>query len=300
MLWAQVAQLVEHCTENAGVGGSIPPLGTIIKIRMNIRRHRTRFLAGAVFALALAAPAAADKLDDIKARGQLLVGVTESSPPFSFRDVGRGIVGYDVDLADSVAKNLGVTTRKIAIINAERIPALQQDRVDLVAAGMTRSKGRANDIDFSFAYLDSPHKVLVRKSSGIVHIAQLAGRKLALVKSASVDAELKAAVPTMEIAFFDDYNAAFAALAEGAVDGFLADKMLLLWFAQNSGSPANFALLDEYELPRTAGFALKKNEPRFRDAVDQALLKLEASGEAARIFDTWFAPLPRTFHIQPD
>ncbi len=267
---------------------------------MNIKHNWTRDLASLVIVLALAQPAAADKLDDIRARGQLLVGVTESSPPFSFREPGKDIVGYDVDLADRVAKDLGVSTRKISIINAERIPALQQDRVDLVAVGMTRSKGRANDIDFSFAYLDSPHKVLVRKSGGIVHIAQLAGRKLALVKSASVDAELKAAVPTMQIVFFDDYNAAFAALADGAVDSFLADKMLLLWFAQKSGSPADFALIDEYELPRTAGFGLKKNEPRFLDFVNQSLLGLEVSGEAAKIFDTWFAPLPRTFRIQPD
>jgi polar amino acid transport system substrate-binding protein len=152
---------------------------------MNVRRNWACFLLGAVFALALAVPAAADKLDDIKDRGQLLVGVTESSPPFSYRKAGQGIVGHDVDLADRVAKNLGVKAQKITIINAERIPALQQDHVDLVAASMTRSKGRANDIDFSFAYLDSPHKVLVRKSSGIVHIAQLASHKLALVKSAA-------------------------------------------------------------------------------------------------------------------
>ncbi len=269
------------------------------------RREFVTLLGGAVLALAFAAlafamPAAADKLDDIKARGELLVGVTESSPPFSFREAGKGIVGYDIDLAGRVAKALGVTTRDISIINAERISALQQDRVDLVAVGMTRSKGRAKDIDFSFAYLDSPHQVLVRKSSGIVHIAELAGRKLALVKSASVDAELKTAVPTMQIVLFDDYNAAFAALADGTVDGFLADKMLLLWFAQKSGSAENFALIDEYELPRTAGFALKKNEPRFLDFVNQTLLKLEASGEAPKIFDAWFAPLRRTFRIQPD
>ncbi len=256
--------------------------------------------ASTILLLALAAAASADKLDDIKARGRLLVGVTESSPPFSFLDPGKGIVGYDVDLADRVAKNLGVATEKIPIINAERIPALQQDCVDVVAAGMTRSKGRAKDIDFSFAYLDSPHQVLLRKAGGIVHIAQLAGRKLALVKSASVDAELKAAVPTLQIVLFDDYNTAFAALADGRVDGFLADKMLLLWFAQRSGRPADFALLEGYDLPRTAGFAVKKNEPRLLDFVNRTLLKLEASGEAAKIYDAWFAPVPRTFRIQPD
>jgi len=254
----------------------------------------------AMLALALTTPAAADKLNDIKARGRLLVGLTESSPPFSFRDDGKGIVGYDVDLAGRVAKSLGVTTEKIAIINAERIAALQQDRVDLVAVGMTRSKGRAKDIDFSYAYLDSPHMVLVRNDSGIDHVSELAGRKLALVRSASVDAELKAAVPTMQIVLFDDYNGAFTALAHKEVDGFLADKMLLLWFAQKSGHAADFTLMGDYQLPRTAGFALKKDEPGFLDFVNRTLLKLEASGEAAKIYDAWFAPVPRTFHIQPD
>jgi len=253
-----------------------------------------------MLALALTVPAAADKLGDIKARGHLLVGVTASSPPFSFRDDGKGIVGYDVDLAERVAKSLGVTTEKIAIVNAERIAALQQDGVDLVAVGMTRSKRRSKEVDFSYAYLDSPHMVLVRSDSGIGHVSELAGRKLALVRSASVDAELKAVVPTMQIVLFDDYNGAFAALADKEVDGFLADKMLLLWFAQKSGHAADFTLMGDYQLPRTAGFALKKDEPGFRDFVNQTLLELETSGEAAKIYDAWFAPVPRTFHIQPD
>jgi polar amino acid transport system substrate-binding protein len=257
-------------------------------------------LSAILTAALTAAPARADKLDAIKARGKLLVGVTESSPPFSYRDGSKGIVGYDVDLATHVAQRLGVAAKKIPIINAERVAALQGDRVDLVAVGMTRSKNRAHDVDFSYAYLDSPHMILVRKDSGIAHIGELAGRKLALVRSASVNAALKTAVPSMQIVLFDDYNGAFTALAERRVDAFLADKMLVLWFAQKSGHAADFSLIADYQLPRTAGFALKKNEPRFRDFVDRTLLDLEASGEAAKIYDAWFAPLPRTFRIVPD
>src|SRR5580658_3414480 len=134
---------------------------------MRNRCKCARLLVSAMLALGLTAPAAADKLADIKTRGRLLVGVTESSPPFSFRDDGKGIVGYDVDLAGAVAKRLGVTAEKIPIINAERISALQQDRVDLVAVGMTRAKSRAGEVDFSYAYLDSPHMILVRKDGGI-------------------------------------------------------------------------------------------------------------------------------------
>jgi polar amino acid transport system substrate-binding protein len=257
-------------------------------------------VVGAAGILASVGQAAADKLDDVKARGRLIVGATESSPPFSYRDGENGIIGYDIDLASEVAKRLGVAMEKVPIINAQRIPSLQQDKVDLVAAGMTRAENRKRDIAFSVAYLDSPHKVLVRKDAGITSVKQMAGRKLALVRSASVDAELKAAVPTLEIVLLDDYHTCFTALQEKRVDGFLADEILLLSFARKSGAPQDFTFIADYDLPRTAGFGIKKNEPRFTEYVDETLLALEASREAAKIFDKWFAPSPRLFKFRRD
>jgi len=264
--------------------------------------HRTlaKLALGAVSILLLPDAVAADKLDDVKARGRLIVGVSESSPPFSYRDGEKGVVGYDVDLAARVASRLGIGLEKKSIINAERIPSLKQDKVDLAASGMTRAENRKRDIGFSLAYLVSPHKVLIRKDAGITSVKQMAGRKLALVKSASVDAELKEAVPTLQIVLFDDYSACFTALKDKRVDGFLADEVLLLSFAQRSGSPQDFTVIPDYDLPRTAGFGLKKDEPRFTEFVNQTLLELEASGEAAKIFDAWFAPLPRPFKFRPD
>jgi polar amino acid transport system substrate-binding protein len=265
-----------------------------------LQRTLAALVLGAASAVCLAGVAAADKLDDVKARGRLIAGVTESSPPFSYRDEEKGVVGYDIDLAERVAQRLGVGIEKISIINAERIPSLQQDKVDLVATGMTRAENRKRDIGFSLAYLNSPHKVLVRKDAGIAGVKQMAGRKLALVKSASVDAELKAAVPTLQIVLFDDYGACFAALRDKRVDGFLADEVLLLSFAQKGGAPQDFALIPDYDLPRTAGFGIKRGEARFTAFVDETLLALEASGEAAKIFAAWFGPLPRTFKFQRD
>jgi polar amino acid transport system substrate-binding protein len=243
--------------------------------------------------------AAADKLDDIKARGRLLVGTSDTSPPFSSRENGK-VVGYDVDLAVRVAQRLALPMQTISIVNADRIPALQQDRVDLVASGITRAENRKKDVAFSVAYLVSPHKVLIRKDSHITAVDQMAGRKLALVKSASVDAELMAKVPTLQIVHYEDYAACFNALRDKQVDGFLADEVLLASFAQKGGAPQDFTFIPDYELPRTAGFALKKDEPRLLQFVDQVLLDLEKTGDAEKIFDAWFAPAKRPFRIQPD
>jgi polar amino acid transport system substrate-binding protein len=265
----------------------------------NTIRTPARLILGTACLIALTQLALADKLDDVKARGRLLVGTSDTSPPFSSRENGK-VVGYDVDLAARVAQRLALPMETISVVNADRIPALQQDRVDLVASGITRAENRKKDVGFSLAYLVSPHKVLIRKDGGITTVGQMAGRKLALVKTASVDAELKAAVPTMQIVFFADYASCFNALKDKQVDGFLADEVLLASFAQKSGAPQSFTFIPDYELPRTAGFAVKKDEPRFTQFVDQVLLDLEKSGEAEKIFDTWFAPAKRPFRIQPD
>src|SRR5579864_989660 len=132
-------------------------------------RDATKLLVGMALLLAMTTVAAADKLDDIRARGRLLVGTSDTSPPFSSRENGK-VVGYDVDLAARVAQRLGLPMETISIVNADRIPALQQDRVDLVASGITRAENRKKDVGFSLAYLVSPHKVLIRKDGGITTV----------------------------------------------------------------------------------------------------------------------------------
>src|SRR5215472_861101 len=100
-------------------------------------RPLARAMTGICVAISVTAPALADKLDDVRARGTLVVGVAEASPPFSFRETASepdpvaghvfhtkdaaNIVGYDVDLSAAVANRLGVALKKVAIINAERI-----------------------------------------------------------------------------------------------------------------------------------------------------------------------------------
>ena len=152
-------------------------------------------LAAALSAL-LAAPAAADKLDDVKARGKLVVGVSDTTPPFSFRKPGEdAITGYDIDLVRSVAKRfvterMGVALELVPVSSAERIPFLQQDKLDFVATSMTRTRERLRDIDFSHIYFVTPHAVIVKKKSGITSVRQLAGRKASSASTSTAGGNL--------------------------------------------------------------------------------------------------------------
>ena len=129
--------------------------------------------------LTLVLPAAADRLDEVKARGKVIVGVSDTTPPFTFKRPGEsGHVGYDIDLVRAVAKRLGVGVETVSLSSAERIPMLQQGTLDLVATSLTRTLERLREVDFSVIYFVTPHAVIVRKSSGITSVHQLAGRKV--------------------------------------------------------------------------------------------------------------------------
>jgi len=264
--------------------------------------------AAAVSAVLLAtiAPAIADRLDDVKARAKLIVGVSDTTPPFSFKRPGETtVVGYDLDIVYAVAKRLGATVETVSVTSADRIPLLKDGKLDLVATSMTRTPERLKEIDFSYIYFVTPHAVIVKRSSGITSVSQLAGKKAASASSSTAGGNLKEAVPGVEIIYVRDYAISFDMLKEGKVDAFPTDESVLRAIVQQSGKPDDYLFLPDFTRSRNVGFALKKDEPRFKDAVNKALLDVEASGEAAKVFDTWFGPkspepMTRKFKIQAD
>jgi polar amino acid transport system substrate-binding protein len=256
--------------------------------------------------LTLVLPATAERLDEVKARGKIIVGVSDTTPPFSFKRPGENEhAGYDIDLVRAVAKRLGVGVETVSLSSAERIPMLQQGKLDFVATSMTRTLERLREIDFSLIYFVTPHAVIVKKSSGITSVQQLAGRKAASASTSTAGGNLKEVVPSVDIVYVPDYAVAFAALKDGSVDAFPTDESVLRAIVQQDSSPDDYLFLPDFTKSRSVGFALKKGEPGFKDAVNRALLDIEASGEAADIFDAWFGPgskepMPRKFKIQPD
>jgi polar amino acid transport system substrate-binding protein len=254
----------------------------------------------------LLTPATADRLDDVKARGKLIVGVSDTTPPFSFKKPGESAnVGYDIDIVRVVARRLGVAVETVSLSSAERIPLIQQGKIDFAATSMTRTPARLHDVDFSYIYFVTPHAVIVKKSSGITSVHQLAGRKASSASTSTAGDNLKEAEPGVNIVYVRDYSIAFAALKDGSVDAFPTDESVLRAIVQQDGHPDDYLFLSDFTKSRNVGFALKKDERRFKDAINRALLDVESSGDAVKIFEAWFGPgsaelMARKFKIQAD
>ena len=263
-------------------------------------------LAAAAFLPALSAHA--DQLDDIKKRGELVVGVLGTDEPATFVDPKtRQIVGYEVDLANAIARKIGVKPVLKQIAVAARIPELQQGHVDLIAAGLTHNKEREAQIDFSLTTFVTGQKAIVKKDSGIADVAGLAGKKVLTIRGGTQEPNIRKAVPNVEVVTFDTSQQAFQALQQGKGVAFVNDEVSLLdQHAKLGAASAQYRLLDQNISVEPLAIGIKKGEKRLKEQVDGTLRELEKSGQADQLFVKWYGPdtrlkFPkRTFKIDSD
>ena len=100
----------------------------------------------------------------IKKNGKLVVGTASGYYPFEMVDKKNELVGFDVDIAKAIAKEMGVQVEFQNYAFSGLIPALQSSKIDLVIAGMTVTDKRKEVVDFSDTYFVSGQALLVNKS----------------------------------------------------------------------------------------------------------------------------------------
>ncbi len=270
---------------------------------------KRRVWIAAVTSLVMAAGVAhASQVDDIKKKGELVVGVLGTDEPLSFIDPKtRELAGYDVELGKAVAAKLGVKPVFKQITLAARIPELQQGHIDLLAASLTHNKEREAQIDFSLTTFVAGQKVLVKANSGIKDVPELAGKRVSTGKGSSMEVNIKKAVPTVTVVSFDTSPQALVAMQQGKVAGFVnEDQSLARAMVQLGEQRKDYVMLPTSISSEPLALGIKKGEADFKKVVDETLRELEASGKAEALYEQWFGQqsalkMPkRTFKFETD
>jgi polar amino acid transport system substrate-binding protein len=244
----------------------------------------------------------------MKKKGEIVFGVLGTDEPNSFVDPKtREVVGYEVDLAHAIAKKIGVKPVFKQLAVAARIPELQQGRVDVLAASLTHNKERESQIDFSLTTFVTGQKVMVKKSSGIADVPQLAGKKVLAVKGGTQEPNIRKAVPNVDVVTFETSQQAFLALQQGKGVGYVNDESSLVNdHAKLGPAKKDYAILPTNISVEPLALGLKKGEAGLKAVVDSTLRELETSGAAQKIFDKWYGPSSklqfekRSFKIDSD
>lgn len=240
----------------------------------------------------LSGAAHADKLDDIKQAGVVRIAVFDSNPPFGYIDPQtKKLVGYDVDVANAIAKDLGVKVELRATNPANRIPLLTSKKVDLIAANFTITDDRAKEVNFSLPYFATGQKFIAHK--GVLKTPEnIAGLRIGADKGTVQEITLRDRYPTAKVISYDDTPVAFTALRNGNVQAITQDDAKLVGLLGNLSATQKadfeispFSITKEYQ-----GVGIPKGEERLTAQVNETLVKLEKDGEAAKIYDRWFGP----------
>ena len=108
---------------------------------------------------------ASSALDQIKQKGELVVGTSADYPPYEFHAEVDGkdtIVGFDMEIAQAIADKLGVSMKIVDMSFDNLLMSLANDEFDLVIAGLSADEERRKTTDFSDPYLESKNLILVR------------------------------------------------------------------------------------------------------------------------------------------
>jgi polar amino acid transport system substrate-binding protein len=259
---------------------------------MNHARKTSKALAALLATVLTSAPAWADQVQDIKAKGELVCGTLGVSRGFSFIDqTDRKLVGYEVDLCARLAQSLGVKPTMKTLAVAARIPELQQGRVDVLLAELTETPERAQVIDFSHAYFVTGAKIMVKKKAGIDSFAELSGKKVLTTKGSTMEQNLKKQIPGAEVISFDNTTQAFLAFTQGKGAGYCTDEISLLTSRAALGERGKgFVLLPQGLSTENLGAGVRKGEPGLLGHVNKVFAETEQAGEADRMFMKWFGP----------
>jgi len=102
-----------------------------------------------------------------KDENKIIVGTSADFPPFEYVDETGKIVGFDIEMVTRILENLNYTVEVKDIAFESLIPSLQAKKIDIIAAGMSITEEREEEIDFSEPYYQADLSVLIKKGSGV-------------------------------------------------------------------------------------------------------------------------------------
>ena len=227
----------------------------------------------------------------IQAKGKLTCGVKFDVIAFGFKNPTTGDVeGFDADLCREIAAGLGVEPEFIEAVSANRIPFLQEDRVDIVISTMTRNPDRLQQIDFSKIYYLAGQKILVKSDSSYQTVDDLvkAGVKVCSGQGSTSEKNLRdKGVAEANLVLFPTYTEAATALLDGRCEAVSTDDSILFGLAaQNDGLEVRGDAFTEEPL----GIGIKKGKTDLVEFINGILEAMAADGRWKALYDKHIKP----------
>ena len=211
----------------------------------------------------------------------LVMGVSPDYPPFETIQNGN-IVGFDIDLANLIAKELGFELKIKEMDFNSLIPALQSKRIDFIMSSMTATEERAKNVDFTINYYNNTAAALLLEESEM----SFDGKKIGAQMSSTMEQYLKnkqKEFPTLKIVSLPRIPQLIEEVKLGRIHALVVDAKIAHEAARKNGK-IKFQEIQDFDSGNA--IALRKNS-KWTEKFSAAISKLRKNGEIKQLEDKW-------------
>lgn len=261
---------------------------------------KTLRIAAAVAAVSLLSAASAQaegsKLDEVLARGHLVLGTGSTNAPWHFKSAEDKLQGFDVDMGRIIAKALFGDPDKIEYViqsSDARIPNITTGKVDVTCQFMTVTGERAQQVAFTIPYYREGVGLMMKADGDYADYAALkaggASVTVSVLQNVYAEDMVHAALPEASVDQYESVDLIYQALESGRADAAATDQSSIAWFmTQNAGryKDAGYGWN-----PQSYSCAVARGDQDWLNFVNTALHEAMTGvefGFYAASFKTWF------------
>ncbi|HVG97617.1 MAG TPA: glutamate ABC transporter substrate-binding protein [Chloroflexota bacterium] len=232
----------------------------------------------------------------IMQRGKLVAGVKQDQPLFGYLNPRTNqLEGFDVDIVKEIAKALfnDASPSRLElkpVTSASRIPLLQEGGIDIIAATMTITDERKQQIDFSDVYYLAGQSLLVKKDSPTTKIQDLdkADKTVCSATGSTSEQNITKFAPNAQKVLFAGYADCVTALQQGRADGVSTDDIILAGFAAQDPT---LKLVGGQFTTEPYGLGINKSSTGFLEFVNSTLRTMKTNGRWKAIYNQWLSSI---------
>jgi polar amino acid transport system substrate-binding protein len=250
---------------------------------------------GGLLLLGAAAPVLAETvLEKISRTGVLTAGARPTSIPFAFINDKNEWIGFSIDLLEAIRARLEkklakrIKLEKKEVTPETRIPLMVSRAIDVECASTTYTRARDEIVDFSISFFFTGTQLLVKRGSGIKSLADVAGKRVGVLRAAPGEKALRASQPKADVVTFQDAPAAFLALDQGRIVAFAWDGILLAGLVAKARNTKDYDVVGGFFSKDPYSCMVPENDSKWRDFVNHTFMELIDSGKFFELYEKWF------------
>jgi polar amino acid transport system substrate-binding protein len=263
-------------------------------------------LAG-VLLLGAAGPVLAETvLEKIGRTGVLTAGTRGTNIPFAYIDEKNDWIGFSIDLLEAIRARLEkklakpIKLEKKEVTPETRIPLVANRTIDVECGSTTYTRSRDETVDFSINFFFTGSQLLVKKESRIKSLADVAGKRVGVLRGATGEKNLHASQPKADVVTFQEQGSALLALEQGRIVAYANDGILLAGLAARAPNPKDYEVVGSFFSKEPYACMVPENDSRWRDFVNHTFMELIDSGKYLALYDKWFGERGVVPYPMPD